>query len=147
MTVQTSESERALLSFSLQKSEKGRLLQERSELEQNLEETRQNLCGLCKSVSIESASDQVDMQLLTKLTAPDVPLCSPSSVGKDAESQITIEMVRCCSSVCDPSGSSVDAVPLGTPEASTQTEETGSPHSCPVPASLFSTCLDIDNSL
>lgn len=86
------------------------------------------------------------MQVLTKLTSPDLPLSSPSSVGKDAESQITIEMVS-CSSVCDPSGSPVDAVQLGAPEASTQTEETGSPQSCPVPASLFSACLDMDNSL
>lgn len=34
------------------KSEKERLMQEQSELEQNLEDTRQSLCSLCKNVSI-----------------------------------------------------------------------------------------------
>lgn len=134
------------LSSSLQKSEKEQLLQERSELEQNLEEMRQNLCGLCKSVSMESASDQDHLQLLAKLSSPDFPLSSTSFMGKDAESQITIEMVS-CSSVCDPSGPPVDTDQLAAPEASTQTEETGSLQSCSVPVSLLSACLDMNNSL
>ncbi|XP_040902994.1 transcription regulator protein BACH1-like isoform X2 [Toxotes jaculatrix] len=74
------------------KSEKERLLQERTELEQNLEETRQSLCGLCKSVSIESGSDQDHLQLLAKLSSPDFPISSSSLMGKDEESQITVEM-------------------------------------------------------
>uniref|UniRef100_A0A3Q3M6P0 BTB domain and CNC homolog 1 n=1 Tax=Mastacembelus armatus TaxID=205130 RepID=A0A3Q3M6P0_9TELE len=76
------------------KSEKEQLLQERGVLEKNLEETRQNLFGLCKSVSIESGSDQDHLQPLAKFSAPDFPISSHSLVGKDEESQITIEMQR-----------------------------------------------------
>ncbi|KAG7243051.1 hypothetical protein INR49_016426 [Caranx melampygus] len=74
------------------KSEKERLLREQTELEQNLEETRQSLCGLCKSVSIESGSEQDHLQLLAKLSSSDFPMSSPSLAGKDEESEITIEM-------------------------------------------------------
>uniref|UniRef100_A0A3Q2Z5A6 BTB domain and CNC homolog 1 n=1 Tax=Hippocampus comes TaxID=109280 RepID=A0A3Q2Z5A6_HIPCM len=42
-------------------------------LEQNLEETRQSLCRLCKSVSAEPASDQDHLHFLAKLSAPDFP--------------------------------------------------------------------------
>lgn len=132
----------ALLSFSLQKNEKGRLLQEQTELVQNLEETRQSLCGLCKSVSIESGSDQDHLQFLAKLSSPDLPISSPGLVGKEEESQITIEMVS-CSSECDPSKPPAGSVQTAVPEAGTQTEEAGSPD----PASLLNTCLDMDNIL
>ncbi|XP_051255423.1 transcription regulator protein BACH1 [Dicentrarchus labrax] len=128
------------------KGEKERLLQERTELEQNLEETRQSLCGLCKSVSIESGSDEDHLQLLAKLSSPDLPILSPNHVGKDEESQINIEMVS-CSSDCDPSTQPAGSVQTAAPEASTQTEEAGSPESCPDPASLLNTCLDINNIL
>ncbi|KAM9358932.1 transcription regulator protein BACH1-like [Symphorus nematophorus] len=128
------------------KNEKERLLQEQSELEQNLEETRQSLCGLCKSVSIETGSDQDHLQLLAKLSSPDLPISSPSLVGKDEESQITIEMVS-CSTECDPNKPPAGSVQLAVPEAGTQTEEAGSPQSCTDPASLFNTCLDINNIL
>lgn len=131
-----------LLSFSLQKNEKDRLLQEQTELEQNLEETRQSLVGLCKSVSIESGSDQDHLQLLAKLSSPDLPNSSPSFVGKDEESQITIEMVS-CSSECDPTKPSAGSVQTAAPEAGTQTEEAGSPD----PGSLINTCLDMYNIL
>ncbi|XP_044058340.1 transcription regulator protein BACH1-like [Siniperca chuatsi] len=127
------------------KSEKEWLLQEQTELEQNLEETRQSLCGLCKSVSIESGSDQDHLQLLAKLSSPDFPISSPSLVGKDEESQITIKMVS-CSSECDPSKPSAGSVQTAAPETGTQTEEAGSPQSCPDPASLLNACLD-KNSL
>lgn len=139
-------SEWALLSFSLQKSEKERLLQEQTELEQNLEETQQSLCGLCKSVSIESGSDQDHLQLLAKLSSPDFPISSPSLVSKDQESQITIEMVS-CSSECDPSKPPAGSVQTAAPEAGTQTDEAGSPQSCPDPTSLLNACLDKNNSL
>ncbi|XP_029301740.1 transcription regulator protein BACH1-like isoform X2 [Cottoperca gobio] len=74
------------------KSQKERLLQERTELEQNLEDTRQSLCGLCKIVSIESCSDQDHLQLLAKVSSPDPHVSSPPLLGKDEESQITINM-------------------------------------------------------
>lgn len=122
------------------KSQKERLLQERTELEQNLEETRQSLCGLCKSVSIESGSDQDQLQLLANVSSPDSPISSPSLLGKDQESQITIEMVS-CSSECDPSKLPTGSVQTVPPEAGTQTQ------SCPVPASLLNVCLDMNNSL
>ncbi|XP_039987235.1 transcription regulator protein BACH1-like [Xiphias gladius] len=126
------------------KNEKERLLQERTELEQNLEETRQSLCGLCKSVSIESGSDQEHLQLLAKLSSPDFPSSSPSRVGKDEESQITIEMVSCS---CDLSGPPADSAQTAPPQAGTQMGEAGSPQSCPDPASLLTACLDMDSSL
>ncbi|XP_071352744.1 transcription regulator protein BACH1a [Trachinotus anak] len=128
------------------KSEKDRLLQERTELEQNLEETRQSLCGLCKSVSIESDSEQDHLQLLAKLSSSDFPMSSPSPAGKDEESEITIEMVS-CSSECDPSELPADSVKTVAPEAGTQTEEADSPQSCSFPASLLNACLDMNNSL
>lgn len=106
---------------------------------------RQNLCGLCKSVSIGSESDQDHLQLLTKLSSPDLPVSSPSPVGKDAESQITIQMVS--SSVSDPNGTPAEVVQLAAPNISTQTEETSPPQSCPVPTSLFNSCLDMNSSL
>ena len=123
-----------MLSFTLQKSKKEKLLQEQTELEQNLKDVRQSLCGLPKSVSIESGSDQDHLQLLAKLTSPD--------------SQITIKMVS-CSSESDPSGPPVETVQIATPQASTQTEEAESstPQSCPVSSSLLSACLEINNSL
>ncbi|XP_068601620.1 transcription regulator protein BACH1-like [Brachionichthys hirsutus] len=68
-------------------SEKERLLQEQTHLEQNLEETRQSLCRLCKSVTVESGSDHDCLQLLTKLSSEPVP-ASPCLAGKDRESQI-----------------------------------------------------------
>lgn len=136
----------AVLSFSLQTSEKERLLQEQTELEQNLEETRQSLCGLCKSVSIESGSDQDHLQLLAKLSSPEPPISSSSLVGKDEESQITIEMVS-CSSACDPSKLPVGSIKTAAPEPGTQTEESGSQQSFPDPVSLLKDCLDMNNIL
>ncbi|KAL7400289.1 hypothetical protein ABVT39_009770 [Epinephelus coioides] len=128
------------------KSQKERLLQERTELEQNLEETRQSLCELCKSVSIESGSDRDHMQLLAKVSSPDSPISSPSHVGKNEESQITIKMVSCSSERC-PSKPPADSVQTATPEAGAQTEEAGSPQSCPSPSSLLNVCLNMNNSL
>ncbi|XP_023118690.2 transcription regulator protein BACH1-like [Amphiprion ocellaris] len=122
------------------KSEKERLLQEQTELEKSLQEMQQSLCGLCKSVSIESDSDQDHLQLLAKLSSPDFPISSPSIVGKNEESQITIEMVS-CSSECDQSGPPADSVHVAVPPAST--EDAG----CPVPASLLNACLDMNNTL
>ncbi|XP_008285055.1 transcription regulator protein BACH1 [Stegastes partitus] len=122
------------------KSEKERLLQEQTELEQNLEEMQQSLCGLCKSVSIESDSDQDHLQLLAKLSSPDFPISSPSIVGKNEQSQITIEMVS-CSSECDQSGPPADSVQVAGPQASA--EDAG----CPVNASLLNACLDMNNTL
>ncbi|KAK5929644.1 hypothetical protein CgunFtcFv8_010863 [Champsocephalus gunnari] len=74
------------------KSQKERLLQERTELQQNLDETRQSLCGWFKIVSLESGSDQDHLQLLTKVSSPDAPVSSPSYLGKVEEYQIPIEM-------------------------------------------------------
>lgn len=128
------------------KSQKERLLQERTELEQNLEETRQSLCELCKSVSIESGSDQDHVQLFAKVSSPDSPISSPSHVGKNEESQITIKMLS-CSSECCPSKPPADSVQTATPEAGAQTEEAGSPQSCPSPSSLLNVCLNMNNSL
>ncbi|XP_031719514.1 transcription regulator protein BACH1-like [Anarrhichthys ocellatus] len=126
------------------KNQKERLLHERTDLEHNLEETRQSLCGLCKSVSFEAGSDQDHLQLLAKVSSPDSPVYSPHILGKD-ESQITIKIVS--SSECDPSEPPADSVQTAASEAGTQTEEAVSPQSCPVSASLLNVCLDMNNSL
>ncbi|KAE8295104.1 Transcription regulator protein BACH1 [Larimichthys crocea] len=126
------------------KSEKERLLQEQTELEQNLEETRQSLCGLCKSVSTEPGCDQDHLQLLAKLSSPDLSISPPSLVDKDEESQMTVEMVS-CSSECDPSKLPADLVQTALPQAGTQALEAGSPQSCPDTASQLNACLDIKN--
>ncbi|XP_010790512.1 transcription regulator protein BACH1 isoform X1 [Notothenia coriiceps] len=127
------------------KSQKERLLQERTELQQNLDETRQSLCGLFKIVSLESGSDQDHLQLLAKVSSPDAPVSSPSYLGKVEEYQIPIEMVS-CSSECDPSKPPAGSEQSAAPDAGTQTEEAGSPHSCPAPTALY-VCMDINNSL
>lgn len=127
------------------KSEKELLLQERSELEQNLEVARQSLCSLYKGVSIEFGSDEDHMQILAKLSSPDFPVSSSGHSVKGDDSQIAVEMVS-CSSECDPPGP--PTAPTGNTEAQTgaQTEEAGSspPQSCPVPP-LFNTCLDMNS--
>uniref|UniRef100_A0A665V035 BZIP domain-containing protein n=2 Tax=Echeneis naucrates TaxID=173247 RepID=A0A665V035_ECHNA len=126
------------------KNEKERLLQEQTELKQNLEEARQSLCGLCKSVNIESGSEQDHLTLLAKLSSSDFPMSSPGL--KDEESEITIEMVS-CSPECDPDGPQAELVKTVAPEAGTQIEGADSPQSCPFTASLLNTCLDMNNSL
>ena len=63
-------------------------------------------------------------------------------MGKDEEAQISIEMVS-SSSECDPSKSHTGSVQTATPEAGTQTEEAGSPQSCPDSASLLNSCLAV----
>lgn len=118
--------------LSLQKSEKERLLQERTELEQNLDEMQQSLCGLYKNVSIEPGSEQDHLQLLAKLSSQDFPISSSISVEKNDESQITIEMVS-CSSECDRSEPPADSVQ----------EDAG----CSVPTSLLNACLDMNITL
>ncbi|XP_028274945.1 transcription regulator protein BACH1-like [Parambassis ranga] len=122
------------------KSEKERLLQERTELEHNLDEMQQSLCGLCKSVSIEPGSEQDHLQLLAKLSSQDFPISSSIFVEKNDESQITIEMVS-CSSECDRSGPPADSVQVAAPQAST--EDAG----CSVPPSLLDACLDMNITL
>ncbi|XP_035011107.2 transcription regulator protein BACH1 [Hippoglossus stenolepis] len=126
------------------KSEKELLLQEQTELEQNLEEMHQSLCGLCKTV--ESGSDQDHLQLLAKLSSPDFTIPSPSHLVKDEESHITIEMVS-CSAECDPEATPADSVQSTSPEAGAHTKEAGSPQSGPVPASFLNACLDMNSSL
>ncbi|XP_061682862.1 transcription regulator protein BACH1-like [Syngnathoides biaculeatus] len=68
------------------KSEKEKLLHERAELEQNLEEARRSLCRLRKSVSAEPASDQDHLHFLAKLSAPDFPV-SPHLADKNPSSR------------------------------------------------------------
>ncbi|XP_029922338.1 transcription regulator protein BACH1a [Myripristis murdjan] len=128
------------------RGEKERLMHERTQLEQNLEETRQSLCGLCKSVSIESGPDQDHSQLLAKLSSPDfpisdllTPMSSPGLLGKDQDSQTAMDMVS-CPSECNASGPTANSV-----QTNPQTEEGGSPQSCPV--SLLNACLDMNNNL
>ncbi|XP_053279279.1 transcription regulator protein BACH1 [Pleuronectes platessa] len=126
------------------KSEKELLLQEQTELEQNLEEMHQSLCGLCKSV--ESGSDQEHLQLLAKLSSPDFTVPSPSRLVKAEESHITIEMVS-CSAECDPEATPADSAQRASPEAGPLPEEAGSPQSGSAPASFLNTCLDMNSSL
>lgn len=128
--------------MSQQTSEKERLLQEQSELEQNLEETRQSLCELCRSVSIEPGSDQDHLQLLAKLSSPEPPISSPSLEGKYEESQVTIEMLN-CSSECDPRMQPVSSIKA----QGTQMEEFGPQRCSSDPVSLLKDCLDMNNIL
>lgn len=129
--------------MSQQTSEKERLLQEQSELEQNLEETRQSLCELCRSVSIEPGSDQdQDLQLLAKLSSPEAPISSPSHESKDEESQVTIEMLN-CSSGCDRG-----MLPVSSTKArGRQIQEFGPQQCSSDPVSLLKDCLDMNNIL
>ncbi|XP_071780868.2 transcription regulator protein BACH1a isoform X1 [Centroberyx gerrardi] len=135
------------------RGEKERLIHERTQLKQNLEETRQSLCGLCKSVSIESLNPELTQdhtQLLAKISSPGfpisallTPISSPGLVGKDQDSQTAVDAVS-CPSECNPSGPTANSVQTNPPQ-SDQTEEGGSPQSCP--ASLLNACLDMNNNL
>ncbi|XP_041851024.1 transcription regulator protein BACH1-like [Melanotaenia boesemani] len=122
------------------KIEKERLLQEQTELQLNLGEMQQSLRGLCKSVSIETGSDQDHLQLFAKLSTPDIPFSSPSLEEQNEESQTTIEILS-SSSECSQSR----PLPGSGQTAALQacTEDAG--HS--VPASLLTACLDMTNTL
>lgn len=119
----------SLLFSSPQKSEKERLLQEQTELKQNLEEMQQSICGLCKSA--EFGSDQDQLKILARFSSTDFPISSPSLVP-------TVEMVSLESGQ---KGHTVQSVHGTEPQAGT--EDT----SCTVPASFLSACLDMNSSL
>ncbi|RVE65094.1 hypothetical protein OJAV_G00132330 [Oryzias javanicus] len=115
-------------------SEKEQLLQERTELKQNLEEIQQSLCGLCKSVNMESGSDQ--LHFLS--SSPDFPSSSSSPLclqEKHRESQIPPKTVS-SSSECG--GGEV-------PSDSSPRVCTEDPR-CPA-ASLLGACMDTTNNL
>ncbi|KAM4742742.1 transcription regulator protein BACH1-like [Anableps anableps] len=122
------------------KSEKEQLLQEQKELKRNLAEIKQNVCGLCKSLNMESGSDQDHLQLLPNLSSPDFPVTSPKLVENNEGSQLAVEMVS-SSLECGHTGPPI--VSVQTAELQSCTEDTG----CPVSAPLLSACLDISNSL
>lgn len=90
------------------RSEKERLLQERSELERSLEQTRQDVCSLCPGPSLDPSA---------QLT-PDPPSASP--VSALTEHCPLVEM------------GSVTSAPAGAPSASSLRE------ACPISVSLFS---------
>lgn len=119
------------------KNEKEQLLQEQKDLKRNLAEIKQNVCGLCKSVSMESGSDQDHLQLLANLSSPDFSISSANLV-ENKESQL-VEMVI-SSLQCGQSGLPVTSVQ--TAELQSCTEDSG----CPVSAPLFNACLDTSNS-
>ncbi|XP_024132860.1 transcription regulator protein BACH1 [Oryzias melastigma] len=109
-------------------SEKERLLQERTELKQNLEEMQQSLCGLCKSVNMESGSDQ--LHFLS--SSPDFPSSSLSLQEKHRECPIG----KTVSSSSECGGGEVPSAPRVCSE---------DPR-CPS-ASLLSACMDTTNNL
>uniref|UniRef100_A0A1A8PLK0 BTB and CNC homology 1, basic leucine zipper transcription factor 1 n=1 Tax=Nothobranchius rachovii TaxID=451742 RepID=A0A1A8PLK0_9TELE len=115
--------------------EKERLLQERNELEQNLEEMQQDLCGLCKSVNIESASEHDHLQLLAKLSSSEFPISS-LNLEKNNERSLMNPPSKC-------EGSAPPSVSVQRAELQVCTEDAG----CPLPAALLSPCLDVTNIL
>ncbi|XP_040027016.2 transcription regulator protein BACH1 [Gasterosteus aculeatus] len=126
------------------RNQKERLLHERTDLEHNLAETRQSLCGLCKSVSLQTTgSDQDHLQLLAKVSA-DSPIHSPPVLGAGEESQVLFQMVS--SSACDRSKPPADSAQTAAAATGPQTEEAVPPQSC-LSVSLLDVCLDMDNSL
>ncbi|KAM3874736.1 transcription regulator protein BACH1-like [Diretmus argenteus] len=122
------------------RGEKERLLHERAELEQNLEETRESLCSLCKSVNMESGAELDHLQL-SSISALLTPMSSPGLLGKDQDSQTAMDVVS-CPSECNPSGPTANSM-----QSDPQTDVGASPQSCPVPASLLSVCLDINTTV
>ncbi|XP_015247183.1 PREDICTED: transcription regulator protein BACH1 [Cyprinodon variegatus] len=124
------------------KSEKEKLLLEQKDLQKNLAEIKQNVCGLCKSVNIESGSDQDHMQLLANLSSvsSDFPISSSSLVERNEESELTVEMV---SSSLEWGQTGPPLVPVQSTELQSCTEETDRPVANP----LLSVCLDMSDSL
>eukprot|EP00066_Takifugu_rubripes_P004977 XP_003968721.1 PREDICTED: transcription regulator protein BACH1 [Takifugu rubripes] len=123
-------------------SEKEHLLREQTELERNLEQIRYSLCEFCKTVSVESASDQDHLQSLTQLSQS---TSSNGLVGKYEATQLS--NVTLDSSACDLSKLPAASNETGVSEAEPQTEESVSEQSCPDPMSLLKDCLDMDNIL
>lgn len=56
------------------KSEKEKLIVEHGQLKQSLEETHQNLSSLCQSLCGEAAPQTDQLQLLVKLSSPELPI-------------------------------------------------------------------------
>ncbi|KAL6115839.1 bach1 [Pungitius sinensis] len=125
------------------RNQKERLLHERTDLEHNLEETRQSLCCLCKSVSLEAGSDQDHLQLLAKVSS-DAPIHSTPILGEDEESHMPFKMVS--SSECDPRKPLADSVQTASAATGPQAEEAVPPQSC-LSVSLLNVCQHMDNSL
>ncbi|XP_076001996.1 transcription regulator protein BACH1-like [Genypterus blacodes] len=116
--------------ISVLRNEKERLLHERTQLEHNLEEARQSLCSVCKSVGVESGCAQDHNLILAKLSSPDF---AASCTGKDQDSQMSVDMVS-CSSGCNPGNSQTEG---------TSPAQSGLAQSGPVPASDLNDCQDI----
>ncbi|KAM4627093.1 transcription regulator protein BACH1-like isoform 1-T2 [Polymixia lowei] len=135
------------------RGEKERLVHEHSQLEQNLEEMRQSLTGLCKNVKVEAGPEQEHLQLLAKISSTDfpisaflAPLSSPGLLGKDKDPEAPADAVS-CPSECNPSGQTVNSIRTNLPQSDPETEEGGSTQSCPVPASILNACLDMNNNV
>ncbi|XP_034024322.1 transcription regulator protein BACH1-like [Thalassophryne amazonica] len=124
------------------RNEKERLLCEQTQLENNLEEARQSLCGLCATLNIDCDSEQDYPQLLAKLSSSYVNMPSAGLLAKNEHSDNAIEMVS-CSSECDPLVLPADSIHYAVAHTEEQ-QQVGSPQSCPVPTALLSACLDIN---
>lgn len=103
------------------RSEKARLLQERSELERSLEQTRRDVCSLCPSPGLDPASDHCHPAQLSPDTSSPSPASAPTGL-------------------CPLLGSvgSVTSAPAGAPSDLSLRD------ACPISASLFSS-LDMDS--
>ena len=128
-------------------------MHEHSHLKQNLEEARQSLSGLCKSVNSEPGDEQQDQfQIFAKISSPVlpalsllIPMSSSSLLGKEQDSQTHMGMAACLSE-CSSSEPSVNSVQVTLPESNPETEERVPAQNC-VPASILNACLDIDDNL
>lgn len=117
-------------------------MREQTELEQNLEEIRYSLCELRKTVSVESGSDQDQMELLSQVSQS---TSSGGLVDKYEEAKLCNVMLG--SSACDSNKLPTGSNETGLSEPEPQTQEYVSEQSCPDPMSLLKDCLDMDNIL
>ncbi|XP_033833577.1 transcription regulator protein BACH1-like [Periophthalmus magnuspinnatus] len=110
------------------RSEREHLLQERSQLEQSLEETRQNLCTMDQTSSLDPPTTQLPL-------SPETP--SPPSVSMPMPSQVNAPMVSC---TYTPAGASSDS---DHGPRLQKKEVFSAPQNCPISASIFNS-LDMD---
>lgn len=103
-----------------QRSEKEKLLQNHNQLKLSIEDVRQNLSGLCQSLSTDGAPQSEQLQALARYFSSDcptsvllTPMASPSLAGPDQDTHANSSLDTFLADTC-PEG---DTVALRSPTA------------------------------
>uniref|UniRef100_A0A672T443 Transcription regulator protein BACH1-like n=1 Tax=Sinocyclocheilus grahami TaxID=75366 RepID=A0A672T443_SINGR len=103
-----------------ERSEKEKLLQDHNQLKLSIEDVRQNLSGLCQSLSTDAAPQSEQLQALARYFSSDcptsillTPMASPSLAGPDQDAHANSSLDTFLADTC-PEG---DTVALRSPTA------------------------------